>query len=74
MLTSTRLKVENSLAKVFAQQIDLGEETGPRTIISGLVKYVPIEQMQDKWLIVVVSSFVATQCNVSRSLYIDRQI
>lgn len=33
----------------------MGEEAGPRTIISGLVNYIPIEQMQDKYLIVVVS-------------------
>ncbi|GJJ15582.1 hypothetical protein Clacol_009860 [Clathrus columnatus] len=30
-----------------------GEETGPRTVVSGLVNYIPIEQMRDKWLIVV---------------------
>ena len=46
-----------SLAKLTVlQQIDLGEETGPRTVISGLVNYIPIEQMQDKWLVVVVST------------------
>ena len=38
----------------FLQQIDFGEETGPRTVISGLVNYIPIEQMQDKWLVGVV--------------------
>jgi hypothetical protein len=36
------------------QQIDFGEETGPRTVVSGLVNYVPIEKMQDKWLVGVV--------------------
>ncbi|KAG8908439.1 G4 quadruplex nucleic acid binding protein [Tulasnella sp. 403] len=36
-------------------QIDIGEETGPRTIISGLVNYVPIEKMQDKYLVVVAN-------------------
>ena len=36
------------------QQIDFGEETGPRTVVSGLVNYIPIEQMQDKWLVGVV--------------------
>lgn len=36
------------------QQIDFGEDTGPRTVVSGLVNYVPIEQMQDKWLVGVV--------------------
>ncbi len=28
------------------EQIDLGEAEGPRTIVSGLVKYVPMEQLQ----------------------------
>lgn len=27
-------------------QIDIGEPEGPRTIVSGLVKYVPLEAMQ----------------------------
>ncbi|KIJ54689.1 hypothetical protein M422DRAFT_24595 [Sphaerobolus stellatus SS14] len=37
---------------LYVEQIDVGEET-PRTVVSGLVNYIPIEQMQDKWLIVV---------------------
>ena len=36
------------------QQIDLGEETGPRTVVSGLVNYIPIENMRDKYLVAVV--------------------
>lgn len=40
---------------LYVEQIDLGEETGPRTIVSGLVNYIPIEEMQDKWLIVVAN-------------------
>ncbi|KIK27365.1 hypothetical protein PISMIDRAFT_93129, partial [Pisolithus microcarpus 441] len=35
------------------QQIDLGEETGPRTVVSGLVNYIPIEQMRDKYLVAI---------------------
>ncbi|KAG5221679.1 G4 quadruplex nucleic acid binding protein [Salix suchowensis] len=27
-------------------QIDLGEDTGPRTVVSGLVNYIPIEEMR----------------------------
>ena len=38
-----------------SQQIDLGEETGPRTVVSGLVNYIPIDQMRDKYLVAVVS-------------------
>jgi tRNA-binding EMAP/Myf-like protein len=37
------------------QQIDLGEETGPRTVVSGLVNYIPIEEMRDKYLVAIVS-------------------
>lgn len=37
------------------QQIDFGEETGPRIVVSGLVKYIPIEEMRDKYLVGVVS-------------------
>ncbi|GBE84916.1 hypothetical protein BKA93DRAFT_735979 [Sparassis latifolia] len=36
---------------LYVEQIDFGEETGPRTVVSGLVKYIPIEQMQDKYLV-----------------------
>lgn len=39
----------------FVQQIDFGEETGPRTVVSGLVHYIPIDQMRDKYLVGVVS-------------------
>lgn len=30
---------------LYVEQVDVGEEA-PRTVISGLVKYVPIEEMQ----------------------------
>jgi len=42
-------------ADTLLQQIDLGEETGLRTVVSGLVNYVPIEQMRDRSVVVVVS-------------------
>ncbi|KAL9711076.1 G4 quadruplex nucleic acid binding protein [Leucoagaricus gongylophorus] len=38
---------------LYIEQIDLGEETGPRTVVSGLVNYVPIEQMRDRSVVVV---------------------
>lgn len=41
----------------FLQQIDLGEETGPRTVVSGLVNYIPIEEMRDKYLVAIVCGF-----------------
>ncbi|KAG7443025.1 nucleic acid-binding protein [Guyanagaster necrorhizus] len=38
---------------LYIEQIDIGEETGPRTVVSGLVHYIPIEEMRDKYLIAV---------------------
>ncbi|KZS90444.1 nucleic acid-binding protein [Sistotremastrum niveocremeum HHB9708] len=38
---------------LYVEQIDLGEPEGPRTVVSGLVNYIPIEEMRDKWLIAV---------------------
>lgn len=40
---------------LYVEKIDLGE-VEPRTIVSGLVKYVPIEQMQNR--------LVAVLCNL----------
>ncbi|KAI0250811.1 nucleic acid-binding protein [Lactifluus subvellereus] len=61
---------------LYIEQIDFGEETGPRTVISGLVNYIPIEQMQDKWLVGVcnlkpanmrgVKSFAMVLCATSK--------
>ncbi|KAI0004514.1 nucleic acid-binding protein [Russula compacta] len=61
---------------LYVEQIDFGEETGPRTVVSGLVNYVPIEQMQDKWLVGVcnlkpanmrgVKSFAMVLCATSK--------
>ncbi|KAH9854657.1 hypothetical protein C2E23DRAFT_59740 [Lenzites betulinus] len=36
---------------LYVEQIDFGEETGPRTVVSGLVNYIPIEDMRDKFLV-----------------------
>ncbi|TIB88014.1 nucleic acid-binding protein [Wallemia mellicola] len=36
---------------LYVEQIDLGTET--RTVVSGLVKYVPIEEMQDKMVVAI---------------------
>ncbi|KAJ7250881.1 hypothetical protein B0H12DRAFT_1019064 [Mycena haematopus] len=38
---------------LYVEQIDIGEEAGPRTVVSGLVNYIPIEQMRDKYLVAV---------------------
>ncbi|CAE7156707.1 unnamed protein product [Rhizoctonia solani] len=38
---------------LYVEQIDIGEPEGPRTVVSGLVNYIPIEQMRDRTLIAV---------------------
>ncbi|CAE6415046.1 unnamed protein product [Rhizoctonia solani] len=38
---------------LYVEQIDIGEPEGPRTVVSGLVNYIPIEQMRDRMLIAV---------------------
>ncbi|KAK9478442.1 hypothetical protein V1514DRAFT_280822 [Lipomyces japonicus] len=40
---------------LYVSTIDVGDETGPRTVCSGLVKYVPIEDMQQRYVIVVAN-------------------
>ena len=35
---------------LYVEKIDLGEPSGPRTIVSGLVDFVPIEEMRDRYL------------------------
>lgn len=38
---------------LYVEKIDCGDTTGPRTVISGLVKHVPIEEMKDKHVVVL---------------------
>lgn len=40
---------------LYVEKIDLGENNGPRTIVSGLVNYVPIEEMQDRMVLVLAN-------------------
>jgi len=61
---------------LYVEQIDIGEETGPRTVVSGLVHYIPIEEMRDKYLVAVcnlkpanmrgVKSFAMVLCATSK--------
>ncbi|TFK27982.1 nucleic acid-binding protein [Coprinopsis marcescibilis] len=61
---------------LYVEQIDLGEETGPRTVVSGLVNYIPIENMRDKYLVAIcnlkpasmrgVKSFAMVLCATSK--------
>lgn len=37
---------------LYVEKIDLGEPT-PRTIVSGLVNFIPIDQMQDRMVVVL---------------------
>lgn len=43
---------------LYVEQIDFGEPEGPRTVVSGLVNYIAIEQMRDKYLVGVVDLHV----------------
>lgn len=38
---------------LYLEKIDCGDATGPRTVISGLVKHVPIEEMKDRLVVVL---------------------
>lgn len=40
---------------LYVEKIDLGESSGPRTIVSGLVKFVPLEQMLNRLVVVVAN-------------------
>lgn len=40
---------------LYVSTIDCGDEEGPRTICSGLVKHVPIEDMQERYVIVIAN-------------------
>lgn len=40
---------------LYVEKIDLGEPNGPRTIVSGLVKFVPLDQMLNRLVIVVAN-------------------
>ncbi|KAK9464881.1 hypothetical protein V1512DRAFT_267391 [Lipomyces arxii] len=40
---------------LYMSTIDMGDDSGPRTVCSGLVKYIPIEDMQQRYVIVVAN-------------------
>lgn len=46
--------------KLYVERIDLGEESGPRTIISGLVPYMTAEQLLGRTVLVMVNLKPAT--------------
>merc|ERR1712137_523717 len=45
------IAVHESVSSLYVEQIDLGEET-PRTVVSKLAEKIPIEQMQDRLVVV----------------------
>eukprot|EP00897_Mesotaenium_endlicherianum_P009769 jgi/Mesen1/8820/ME000053S08220 len=40
---------------LYVEEVDVGEEEGPRTICSGLVKYVPEEELQSNGMLLAAS-------------------
>ena len=36
---------------LYIEKIDFGEANGPRTIVSGLVNHVPVEEMRNRWVV-----------------------
>lgn len=38
---------------LYVEKIDCGDSTGPRTVISGLVKHVPIDEMKERFVVVL---------------------
>lgn len=36
---------------LYVEKIDLGDASGPRTVVSGLAKYIPLEQLQGKMVV-----------------------
>lgn len=40
---------------LYVEQIDLGEPSGPRTVVSGLRKFVPVAEMQNRRVCVVIN-------------------
>ncbi|GBF97673.1 aminoacyl tRNA synthase complex-interacting multifunctional [Raphidocelis subcapitata] len=40
---------------LYVEKIDCGDPDGPRTIVSGLVKYVPLEEMQGRLVVVLAN-------------------
>lgn len=40
---------------LYIEKIDIGEASGPRTIISGLVNYIPIDEMQDRMVVILAN-------------------
>ena len=40
---------------LYVEKVDCGEASGPRTIVSGLVQYCTLEQMQDRMVVILAN-------------------
>lgn len=40
---------------LYMSTIDMGDEEGPRTVCSGLVKYIPLEDMQERYVVTIAN-------------------
>lgn len=40
---------------LYKSTIDMGDEEGPRTVCSGLVKYIPLEDMQERYVVCIAN-------------------
>ncbi|ODQ77748.1 hypothetical protein BABINDRAFT_168714 [Babjeviella inositovora NRRL Y-12698] len=40
---------------LYVSTIDMGDAEGPRTVCSGLVKYFPLEAMQERWVVCIAN-------------------
>lgn len=36
---------------LYLEKVDFGEPEGPRVVLSGLVKYVPMDELKDRWVV-----------------------
>lgn len=50
---------------LYIEKIDLGEPNGPRTIVSGLVNFVPLNEMENRMVVILANLKPATLRGVS---------
>lgn len=50
---------------LYVEKIDLGEPNGPRTIVSGLVNFVPLHEMENRMVVVLANLKAANLRGIS---------
>lgn len=55
---------------LYLEKIDCGEPN-PRTVVSGLVNHIPIEQMRDRTVVLLCNLKPAKVCSISSNLHIS---